>query len=441
MSTSGNKIRQIEKKIMETEKKIVESTKHSASYPGTVVSLRARPITQADLCFPVGGVVDQVNVRVGATVSAFKRDFTEEGIRGFGTSGDPSLLEWNADQIADAVLLSGGLLMTLRASNEDAYAALSLAINARSNAYFAKYADQPTLVKAIQDTYLATGLPTPTLQSKSQHLQNLMQISQQQWTALSDLYKATNFTAIGGVALPLSTPAVVDHSHSDITTDEPEVDSLTTGSGGTNLYEQGQSYPYTVNQHIDNQDFVFSTPYNEAQAQFERAQLSLADELFGETMRQQTVANYQEVLTNELNSLNLGVYRLQIAYLNTFLTAPFSGQVTGVYKQPGEAVRAGETVIRLEDNSQVYLIGIVVYAGLIQSQTLDQPGTTATIQTSLYDAGGTPTTLNAEVLTARGCGNDDTWELVLLYVNDGSSGPVLPLDYHFDFDNTSISFT
>jgi hypothetical protein len=181
-------------------------------------------------------------------------------------------------------------------------------------------------------------------------------------------------------------------------------------------------------------------PYLEAQAQYERAQLSLSDELFTETTRQQTVQNYQQVLTNELNSIDLGIYRLQIAYLNTFLNAPFAGQVTGIYKQPGEVVRAGETVVRVEDNSRVYLVGTVVYAGLIQRSQPNGPGMTATIQTSLYDAGGAQSLLTAQVLTARGSGDDDTWEVVLRYTNDGSQGPVLPLDYYFDFDNTSISF-
>ena len=27
----------------------------------------------------------------------------------------------------------------------------------------------------------------------------------------------------------------------------------------------------------------------------------------------------------------------------------------------------------------------------------------------------------------------------MLYNNDGTNGPILPLDYHFDFDDTKIS--
>jgi biotin carboxyl carrier protein len=408
-----------------------------------IVSLRARPIQAAHLCFPVNGVIDQVTVRIGDATDQFDTQSLIASMLQFPTGADPSLLSWDADAIANwagQYNEGNGALMTLR--DNGAYAALDQAINARSNAYFAKYANPAAVVQALQNTYLApNNFSSPPVQSKSQHLANLMNCSQQQWTGLSNQYGQINFTTLNGVTTPLSNPAVVDHTESDIATNQPEVDSQTTGSGGENVFEQSQTYAYKVQQTITNKDFVFRIPFLEAQAQYERAQLSLADELFAETTRQQTVQNYQQVLTNELNAINLGVYRLQIAYLNTLLTAPFSGTVTGVYKQPGEAVRAGETVVRVEDNSEVYLLGTVVCPNLIQGrQPPDTRGMTATINTSLYDAGGNPSTLTAEVLTARGRGADDTWELVLWYVNDGNSGPILPLDYCFDFDDTTISF-
>ena len=446
-----NKIQADNNKIQTTEKKIqktVVSTpqfsppRQPAIIPSRIVSLRARPIQVAHLCFSVNGVLDQVNVRVGDTVQQYDRQTVTSAMLQFPTQADPSLLAWDADAISSNVGQSNDdnrALMTVR--DDGAYAALELAVNARSNAYFAKYADQSTLVTAIQNTYLApNNLSTPPLLSKSEHLANLMSYSAQQWTGLRGQYSEINFTDLTNFTMPLSNPAVVDHTESDIVTSEPEVDSTTTGSRSQYVPETTKTPPYTVKQTITNKDFVFRVPYLEANAQYERAQLSLADELFAETTRQQTVQNYQQVLTNELNSIDLGVYRLQIAYLNTLLTAPFTGIVTGVYKQPGEAVRAGETVVRVEDNSQVYLIGTVVYPGAIQGRQLpDTSGMTATIQTSLYD-GTTMPFLTTEVLTARGCGDDETWELVLWYVNDGSKGPILPLDYCFDFDDTTISF-
>ena len=111
-------------------------------------------------------------------------------------------------------------------------------------------------------------------------------------------------------------------------------------------------------------------------------------------------------MNNELDSIDISVYHLQIAFLKTFLLTPISGTVTGVYKQPGDAVRAGETVLRVEDNSSVYLIGTVVYRGPIGI------GMTAQISTSLYDVSGAPTTIPGTIVSARGRGADDIWEIV-----------------------------
>jgi hypothetical protein len=415
----------------------------NANANARVVSLKARAINAAHLCFPVSGVVDQVGVRVGDPVAQVDRNEIVSSMLQFPATGDPSLLDWDADAIANWIgQANQGNGALVRLQQDAAYAALDQAISARANAYFAKYADPNTVVQAMQSTYQApNNFSTPGLLSKSQHLANLMTYSGQQWTGLKNQYGQVSFTGLTGGPTPLSNPAVVDHTESDITTDQPEVDSETQGVASTQVDEFTVTKANKVNQTIINKDFVFRIPYLEAQAQYERAQLSLADELFQETLRQQTVQNYQQVLMNELNSINLGVFRLQIAYLNGFVLAPFAGIVTGVYKQPGEAVRAGETVIRLEDSSEMYLMATVFYPGLIQGrQPPDTAGMTATITTSLYDAGGAPAQLTAEVLTARGGGADDKWELVLLYQNDGSQGPTLPLDYNFDFDDTTISF-
>ena len=53
-----------------------------------VVSLRARPSKVSQLCFEVGGILDQMNATLGSTVTAF--DFTSF-YRGMNTvSGDGS---------------------------------------------------------------------------------------------------------------------------------------------------------------------------------------------------------------------------------------------------------------------------------------------------------------------------------------------------------------
>jgi biotin carboxyl carrier protein len=186
-------------------------------------------------------------------------------------------------------------------------------------------------------------------------------------------------------------------------------------------------------QHVTNKNFVYRVPYLEAQAQYDRAQVSLIDQQYAEYLRQGTIDNLGTVLANELYSIDMSVYRLQIAYLKTFLLSPISGTVTGVYKQPGDAVKAGETVARVEDNSSVYLVGTINYRGPIDV------GMTATITTTLYDAAASPTTIPGTVAAARGLGADDTWEMVVYCDNTASGKPILPLGYVFDYDNTTLS--
>ena len=67
------------------------------------------------------------------------------------------------------------------------------------------------------------------------------------------------------------------------------------------------------------------------------------------------------ILINELANIDRDIYRLQIAWSNTMLCSPISGTVTGIYKNQGEWVRAGETVVRIEDNSEVLLVADVIY--------------------------------------------------------------------------------
>jgi hypothetical protein len=194
-------------------------------------------------------------------------------------------------------------------------------------------------------------------------------------------------------------------------------------------------------QHVINKNFVYRIPYLEAYAQFQRSQISLIDQRFAEFMRQGTISNLRTVLNNELNSTDMGVYRLQIAFLKTFLISPISGTVTGVYKQPGDAVTAGDIVARVEDNSSVYLIGTVVYGAPVAI------GMKATVSTTKYDApGGTPPpippgTIAGTIVAARGRGADNTWDIVVFCDNTDGGEQILPLGYVFDYDDTTISIT
>jgi hypothetical protein len=152
-------------------------------------------------------------------------------------------------------------------------------------------------------------------------------------------------------------------------------------------------------------------------------------------MAGQTLPFLPQVFLNELVSMDLDVKRLQVAYLNTILMSPFQGVVTGVYKNPGDPVSAGEPVIRVENNATILLVGTLVYRDRIAT------GGAATVQTALFDASGGTTTLSGQVVSARGHRHEDErWDVVVQCRNlDSSGNPVVPSSYHFDYDNTTVT--
>jgi len=120
--------------------------------------------------------------------------------------------------------------------------------------------------------------------------------------------------------------------------------------------------------------------------------------------------------------------------------SPISGTVTGVYKHPGDAVKAGEPVVRVEDNSTILLMARLIYPGPIVIGR-----SSVTVSTPLFDSSSTPTNLTGSVVAARGHRDDDQWDIIVKCANplDASNKPIFPLGYRFDCydDDTKVSIT
>ena len=264
--------------------------------------------------------------------------------------------------------------------------------------------------------------------------------SEEHWT-----YQATGTSQAGGATLPSPQPppAPVDLWAPRFTGDrEAQV-----------TVQKGASYQATSNadrgrqsQTIVNTDYGYRVPYIEAEAQFQRAQISLIDQQFAQFMSGQSLPHLAQVFQNELNSIDGNVFRLQIAYLNTILMSPIDGYVTGVYKNPGDAVRPGETVIRVEDHHTIYLVATVIYRGPIAIGSVPPappvPNSTVTINTKLFGGSSLANPLNGTVVSARGHRDEDKWDLVVKCDNrDPLGNPIFPVGYRFDYDDTQISIS
>ena len=453
---------------------------------GKIVNLRVSPVLWANLSFEVGGIVGQSNVTLGQNVTHF--DFTsfyatlgvatEEvsipfnpGLTGH-VRAQLSFRQPEPENLLDAQDIQNGTsastLMALRA--EPVKAVLDKACAVRANAYFGRYASQTqtNIIAQMRQNYSATdaaGNPNPN--SKPAYLASLASLAGQQFTVLSDAYNNTG----RGVTAASTTPAVVYSTSSTLqsatwqgatsfesfdakgnpagteitapvkegqqtatplpaavpwVTSPPAAPASLTSNPSALAQAQGQNMTYT--------DYGYRVPSIECNAQNLRAQISLMDEQFAQFMSGQYLPNLESIFQNELLAIDMDVKRLQVAYLNTILLPPIDGIVTGIYKHIGDRVLAGETVMRIENTSSVYLAGIVIYRGMISLNA------SVSIQTNLYSSPN-QVTIMGTVVAARGDqSGDDRWEVVFLCANGAFGNPPLPLNYNFDFDDTTFTF-
>lgn len=424
-----------------------------------VINMRARPLQASHLCFQVGGIVEQLNVALGQRVTPF--DFaTFYGNLGELATGFLGRLHYDSNGIQNDKSVQASTLVTLRA--EPTGALLDKAVNARQNAYFAKYANVPTTVAKMQQYFGDLFSPD----SKQYHLGWLQNISNFQRANIRGAYIAvkrdgvvkTTSSILDSVTRSSESSSRTGQSNEEEMNapgvvgplpplppgglpfpggtgfGEPTTDTLLEATSGDTSQSSGVA---SECQTIVNTDYGYRMPSAECEAQFHRAQASLADETFAAYMQSQNVPYLDQVFQNELQSIDLDVKRLQIAYLNTILMSPIDGVVTGVYKSLGDCVTAGEPVIRVEDNQTVLLAGTLKYRGLISTLS------TATVQTSLFDSSGPKTSVTGSVVAARGRQYaDDQWEIVISCNNiDGSGNSIFPLGYNFDYDDTVVTIT
>ena len=161
--------------------------------------------------------------------------------------------------------------MTLRA--EATAAALDKAINARQNAYYAKYApaQQQDIISVMKSFYQTYHLPTEV--------------------------NVSNPTSKPEMLIALR--AVIDSETSAIQAQDAEHPPLG-GPVETNPFGP-TGYTFPVDDSI---------------AQNFRAQISLMDQQFAQFMASQNLDNLKQVFTNELQGIDLDVKQLQIAYIS-----------------------------------------------------------------------------------------------------------------------------
>ncbi len=384
------------------------------------LSITVRPFQVSHLCFEVGGILGRSFAELGTKVTAFDFDHLYKLFRDANTHEgvDPGRLEFDSDHIDDQVIApfaDGGAraLAALRA--EPVKAALNKAIIARENAVITKYGGVAAIADVMRQILPLRGQQINNLSNLSEGLKELLRTAYEQ-----------DPDRIGVVTTTVNTTDSTLKNNGTSTTKGPDANSTQTS---TNTAQA------TEHQTVVTKNVEFRAPIFENRMRDERTQISLGEEKISFVRETHYLDRIEEVFKNELASIDADVNQLQVAYLNTILLSPIKGIVTGVYKNPGDAVSPGEPVFRVENNADILIVAKISCRGLISVGSMLQ------VKTTLFDLPDSPVTFEAVIVAARGAGEDDQWEVIAKSPNtdNAGKGPLFSLGYTFDYDNTEVS--
>jgi hypothetical protein len=429
------------------------------------ISLTVRPLQVANLCFEVGGILGESFVELGTEVKAFSFADFYMALRGLyppapperprpaepPTIYDPSRLRFDSDGIDKVAkpappsialvidppdqgsIPSNGLIPGLIPSTEYPYkfggralaamraetakATLNKAVNARANAFITKYGGVAAIAEVIRKV----------MPQRGDYINTLSQLSSDAKQLLDTAY----VTDFGEKPLVKSSHTVTD------STSGPNIGNSDTSTGAGAVTKMTSNYSGKDHQTSDTRGLEYRTPNHENLARDARAQIGLGEELISFVKDTHYLKRVEELYQNELASIDADVNQLQIAYLNTILMSPIDGIVTGVYKNVGDPITAGEPVFRIENDAVVLIVARVFCRSPIAI------GSKLQIKTKAADPGSAPpvsATVEASIVSARGQGEPDQWEVVAKLSNRNASGKsIFPVGYIFDYDNIEVS--
>jgi hypothetical protein len=390
---------------------------------GKSVNLRVRPIVSVDLSYPLDGVISwQLDTPVGGTVvTPLGKKVKGLNVGGLylmlsqTVTGDDSRLLWNSERIYKHLSNVGGqaagpgvtLLSHLRNASESA--ALDRAILMRQNAYLTSYS--PEVLCEVRRVYY----DNPPDQSAVRHrlLKAVEDDAGRIHQGLTNSYTKNAKAGWQGVV--------------EFTTNDNKASQFT-GSGIDPVHFEGLSTQY---------GYEFRYPSAENDLRYHQARAGVRQDFLNAWRMSEMCRHGATTFTNEVGAIDLSILRLQSAYIDTFLFTPTGGIVTNVFHGPGDFVRAGEPVMRVETDDPIYLVGTVKYRGMLRI------GSKLNITTTLFEAaaaGAAPTTVPGEVVAVRGHDAvSEQWDVLIMCSNrTGAGDPILPLNYNFDFESTTI---
>ena len=387
------------------------------------ISLSVRPVQSADLCNPVSGIIDyQPEELLGLSVTAYDLtayreklepepvlptpgDWLNQGPVTGGTSigsGPVSGIGGDAPPVHGPSTIESDLknfiLSRLRA--DDVAAQLTQAIAWYGLKHSADQADE-----AIEKRIELLGETTSDPNSLTTLLERLSKQLRVRYETLRNEYVADNV----GVVATQTSEAFSSAATSGAQTFNTDTKTTTTYSGRE-----------------------YEIPMHDNRVRWLRSEISLRQEKLAAFRL--VKLNSKENVLREKAMTTAEIRKIQLAYVDTFLVAPFDGVITGVFRHLGDFVTAGQPVLRVENDKFVYLIGTIKCRGLIRV------GDKVTVSTTLFGAVSGPTVeIEGTVRAVRGHEPvDEQWNVIVRCDNQAGTGRILPLNYNFDFNSTEI---
>jgi len=180
--------------------------------------------------------------------------------------------------------------------------------------------------------------------------------------------------------------------------------------------------------------FDYRNPKVDNRLRYNRSRADLDDERVSQFVLSQQLPFLETFFDNDRQAMDLDVRRFQLAVLSSYLVPPISGVITGLYKDAGDYVRAGEPVLRIENEEQILLVGSVKHRNVLQL------GQAVTVSTKIFDSGITKT-LYCTVVAIRGHDSvSQEWDVILCCSNREAGKPIFPINYSFDYLTTTVTF-
>ena len=461
--------------------------------------LQVLPSRSADLCFSVPGVIAKQNydhqiktgpAYLGQSVQAYNleaqlyarfsdtvTDVNDPRHPGHGLPAgspnrdDSARLKYDSGEIAAAMTAGGAaspFLYVLR--NESIAAALDQAISRREGTYFERFKHALVIQQALMQGFQSILGLLPQLQSEATS----------RFTAIDSAHAASGAPP---VVTKVKTEAGVDPGYKVTTTtklrntisvsgeyehpDEPlDTQVFEIAADQTEKLVQrhktdrATSFPYsrggaawakeegefldksqvsvTENegtQYSQSENPAFFHPRLDNSISHKQLQAGLSSERMQQSIASVSSPHMEKIIADENAAMDFEVRRLQVAYAESYLTSPISGVVTAVFKDVGECVQPGEAVIRVENDTIVFLVGRVQYFGMLRI------GQDVIVRASdLYEAGAIED-FRGRIRGIRGHeADDDEWEILIECDNpaDAQGRRKLPIYYQFDRDTTKI---